>query len=127
MIDAGPSPTNHAELERQHTDGARHTRDLELALGHYEAGMPDGLDRFAAAVEKFGEETLKHMALEESTVLPLARRHLTAEDWVEISAAFSANGDPRFDAETDHECRDLVSRIVNLAPPPIGAGPARKQ
>lgn len=116
-----------AELERQHTDGARHTRDLELALGHYEAGMPDGLDKFAAAVENFGEETLKHMALEESTVLPLARQHLTAEDWVEIGAAFSENGDPRFDAETDHECRDLFSRIVNLAPPPIGVGPARKQ
>jgi hemerythrin-like domain-containing protein len=116
-----------AELERQHTAGARQLRDLEVALGHYEGGMPDGLDRFAAAVEKFGEETLKHMALEESTVIPLAKEHLTAEDWSEISTAFSENGDPRFDAETDHECRDLFSRIVNLAPPPIGVGPARKQ
>jgi len=116
-----------AELERQHTAGATQLRDLELALGHYEGGMPDGLDRFSAAVEKFGEETLKHMALEESTVIPLARKHLTAEDWSEIGAAFSENGDPRFDAETDLECRDLFSRIVNLAPPPIGVGPARKQ
>ena len=114
------------ELERQHVAGAQHARDLELALGHYEAGMPDGLDRFSAAVEKFGEETLKHMALEESTVIPLARKYLTTEDWVEIGAAFSENGDPRFDVETDHECRDLFSRIVNLAPPPIGVGPARK-
>ncbi len=115
-----------AELERQHLAGARNVRDLKLALGHYEAGMPDGLDRFSAAVEKFGEETLKHMALEESTVIPLARKHLTAKDWVEIGAAFSENGDPRFDAETDQDCRDLFSRIVNLAPPPIGVGPARK-
>lgn len=114
-----------AELERQHIVGARHVRDLELALGHYEAGMPDGLDRFSAAVEQFAEETLKHMALEESSVIPLARKHLTTEDWVEIGAAFSENGDPRFDAETDHECRDLFSGIVNLAPPPIGVGPAR--
>lgn len=116
-----------AELERQHLAGARHVRDLELALAHYEAEMPDGLANFSAAVERFGDDTLEHMALEESTVIPLARKHLTGEDWVEIGAAFSENGDPRFDAEADRECRDLFSRIVNLAPPPIGVGPARKQ
>jgi hemerythrin-like domain-containing protein len=116
-----------AELERQHAAGAQHVRDLELALGHYEADIPDGLEKFSAAVEKFADEILKHMAFEESTLIPLARKHLTAEDWVEIGAAFSENGDPRFDAAADHECRDLFSRIVNLAPPPIGVGPARKR
>ncbi len=116
-----------AELERQHSAGTQHVRDLELALGHYEAGIPDGLEKFAAAVEKFADEILKHMAFEESTLIPLARKHLTAEDWVEIGAAFSENGDPRFDAEADHECRDLFSRIVNLAPPPIGVGPSRNR
>lgn len=114
-----------AELERQHVAGAGHVRDLELTLGHYEAGKPGGLDRFSAAVETFAEEITKHMALEENAVFPLARKYLTAEDWVEIGAAFSENGDPRFDAEADQECRDLFSRIVNLAPPPLGVGPAR--
>lgn len=116
-----------AELERQHSAGVQHVRDLELALGHYEAGIADGLEKFSAAVEKFGDEILKHMALEESILIPMARKHLTAEDWVEIGAAFSENGDPRFDAAADHECRDLFSRIVNLAPPPIGVGPARNR
>jgi hemerythrin-like domain-containing protein len=114
-----------AELERQHAEGTQHVRDLELALGHFEAGMPDGLEKFSAAVEKFADEILKHMAFEENTLIPMARQHLTAEDWVEIGAAFSENGDPRFDAGSDQECRDLFSRIVNLAPPPIGVGPAR--
>lgn len=114
-----------AQLQRQHQASAMGVRDLELALGHFEAGMPEGLERFSSAVEKFGEETLKHMALEESVLIPLARKHLTAEDWVEIGAAFSENGDPHFDATVDHEYRDLFSRIVNLAPPPIGVGPAR--
>ncbi len=113
------------ELERQHQEGTRHVRELERALGHYEADLPGGLDQFSTAVEKFSEETLKHMALEESTVIPLAKAYLTAGDWVEIAAAFGENGDPRFDAGTDHECRDLFSRIVNLAPPPIGVGPAK--
>jgi hemerythrin-like domain-containing protein len=116
-----------AELERQHGAGAQHVRDLKLALGDYEAGRPDGLENFSAAVEKFADEILRHMAFEESILIPLARRHLTAEDWVEIGAAFSENGDPRFDAAADHECRDLFSRIVNLAPPPIGVGPARNR
>jgi len=116
-----------AELERQHAAGAQHVRDLELALGHYEAGIADGLEKFSEAVEKFADEILKHMAFEESILIPLARKHLTAEDWVEIGAAFSENGDPRFDPAADHECRDLFSRIVNLAPPPIGVGPARKR
>lgn len=113
-----------AKLEQQHLAGSRHVRDLELALGHYEAGLPDGLEQFHVAVEKFADEIMKHMALEESTVLPLARKYLTAEDWVEICSAFSENGDPRFDAVTDQECRNLFTRIVNLAPPPIGVGPA---
>ncbi|MCF8197224.1 MAG: hemerythrin domain-containing protein [Sulfuritalea sp.] len=113
-----------AELEQQHIEGGRHVRELERALGHYEAGMPEGLNQFSVAVEKFAEETLKHMALEENTVIPLAKKFLTPEDWVEIALAFGENGDPRFDAEADHEFQDLFSRIVNLAPPPIGVGPS---
>lgn len=113
-----------AELEKQHQEGGQHVRDLELALGHYEAGKPDGLEKFATAVDKFAEETWTHMNLEEKTVIPLAKTHLTPEDWVEIGAAFGENGDPRFNADSDSEFRDLFTRIVNLAPPPIGVGPA---
>jgi hemerythrin-like domain-containing protein len=114
-----------AELEKQHAVGGQNVRNLELALGQYEAGLPDGFEKFAEAVEKFADEIMRHMAFEETTLIPLARKYLTAEDWVEIGAAFSENGDPRFNSATDQECRDLFSRIVNLAPPPIGVGPAR--
>jgi len=58
------------------------------------------------------------MALEESTVIPLARKHLTAEDWSEIGAASVKMATRVSTPETDLECRDLFSRIVNLAPPP---------
>jgi hemerythrin-like domain-containing protein len=115
-----------AQLEQQHIVGGRHVRDLEHALGHFEAGSPDGLEKFSASVEKFADEIVRHMAFEESTLMPLAIKHLTAEDWVEIGAAFSESGNPCFDAEADHECRNLFTRIVNLAPPPIGVGAARK-
>jgi hypothetical protein len=85
--------------------------------------MPDGLAQFSDAVDKLMEEAWPHMATEEKVLIPLARKHLLPADWAEIARAFGENGDPRFGAEPDHEFRDLFSRIVNLAPPPIGVGP----
>lgn len=110
-------------LEHQHAEGAEHIRNLEQALGHLEAGMPGGLDNFAQVAERLIEEAWAHMSLEEKVAIPLAKRHLTAEDWLAIAHAFGENGDPRFGAKPEHEFRDLFSRIVNLAPPPIGVGP----
>jgi hemerythrin-like domain-containing protein len=113
------------DLERQHEESAQLGRDLDHALARLEAGMADGLTLFSAAVERLLEEAWQHMATEEKTLIPLARKYLTAEDWAEIAQAFGQNGDPRFGAEPDHEFLDLFSRIVNLAPPPIGVGPDR--
>jgi len=110
-------------LEQQHRESCEHTRQLELTLGQLEAGVPGGLEAFATAAEKLLEEAWEHMSLEEKVVIPLAKKHLTAEDWISIAEAFGENGDPRFGAKPDHEFRDLFTRIVNLAPPPIGVGP----
>jgi len=113
------------QLEEQHRAGREHVKALEMALGRYQAGAPGGREAFMAAAETFADELAVHMALEENVVLPLAKQHLLAEDWAEIAQAFGENGDPRFGAEPDHEFRSLFSRIVNLAPPPIGVGPSR--
>jgi hemerythrin-like domain-containing protein len=112
-----------ATLERQHADGAEHIRKLELALGQLEAGVPGGLDAFASAAENLTEEAWGHMSLEEKTFMPLAKKYLTPGDWIAIAEAFGEHGDPRFGTKPDHEFRDLFTRIVNLAPPPIGVGP----
>ena len=113
------------KLEEQHRSGVEHVKALEMALGRYEAGAPGGRETFMTAAETFADEIAVHMALEENVLIPLAKQHLLAEDWVEIAQAFGENGDPRFGAEPDHEFRSLFSRIVNLAPPPIGVGPVR--
>lgn len=113
-----------ATLERQHAESTTHLRALEQALGQLEAGMSSGLETFALATEKIMDEAWQHMGLEEKVVIPLAKKYLTPEDWIGIAEAFGDNGDPRFGAKPDHEFRDLFSRIVNLAPPPIGVGPA---
>lgn len=110
------------DLERQHLAGTKQLSDLKRVLGRYEAGTSGGFDAFSAAAEKFADETTRHMALEETVVLPLAQKHLTAKDWVEICAAFGQNGELRFAAEIDRRCRELYAQIVRFAPPPIGEG-----
>lgn len=112
------------DLKAQHADSVAHLRQLELMLGQLEAGIPGTLETFAASVEEMVEDARLHMQLEEKTVIPLAKKYLTAEDWVDIAAAFGEHGDPRFGPKPEHEFRDLFTRIVNLAPPPIGVGPS---
>jgi branched-chain amino acid transport system ATP-binding protein len=65
-----------------------------------------------------------HIRLEETTVMPLARRVLTADDWREANAAFAANDDPLFGAAPRAEFAALHARIVRLAPDPYGLGGA---
>lgn len=113
-----------ARLKQQHADSVEHLRKLELMLGQLEAGVPGSLETFASEVEQMVEDARQHMQLEEKTVIPLAKRYLTTEDWIGIAEAFGEHGDPRFGAKPEHEFRDLFTRIVNLAPPPIGVGPA---
>jgi hemerythrin-like domain-containing protein len=115
-----------ATLERQHAESGGHVQQLEQALGQLEAGVPDALATFVKAAENLVDEAWQHMSLEEKVVIPMAKKHLTAEDWISIAEAFGENGDPRFGAKPDHEFRDLFTRIVNLAPPPIGVGPAHE-
>lgn len=113
-----------ARLEQQHADSAEYLRKMELMLGQLEAGVPGSLEAFATVVEQQTEEARQHMQLEEKTVIPLAKKYLTTEDWIGIAEAFGEHGDPRFGEKPEHEFRDLFSKIVNLAPPPIGVGPA---
>jgi hypothetical protein len=63
------------------------------------------------------------MRKEEQQLLPLAERHLTAQDWKEIDAAFAANTDP-IAGLAERDLQQLFSRIASLAPAPIGLGDA---
>jgi hypothetical protein len=48
---------------------------------------------------------------------------LTREDWDTIDDAFAGHADPLVGVDAGNEYRALFTRIVNLAPPPIGIGP----
>ncbi|MBI5107432.1 MAG: hemerythrin domain-containing protein [Rhodocyclales bacterium] len=110
-----------AQLRHQHHAGMRYVEDLHKTLDKYEIDGSPALAAFSDAVEGFAVDILQHMALEESTLLPLASRHLTGEDWVEVGVAFGKNGDPRFVADADHAYADLFRRLINVTLP-SGAG-----
>jgi hemerythrin-like domain-containing protein len=111
-----------ADLEHEHAQGEQLLSNLTVALSVFEAGAAAGLQRFAGEVERFAGYYWNHMQKEEDEVLPLAERVLTDEDWRDIHAAFAANRDPNFAADTQEEFRRLFTRIVNLTPAPVGLG-----
>ena len=64
----------------------------------------------------------KHILVEEKQVIPLARKALLKEDWVDINRAFLDNGDPLFGESAQAEFRELYHRIVSTAPESVGLG-----
>ena len=110
-------------LETEHRTGAHKIRTLEQALARYQAGGEGEFPYSAAPVDDYADFHWKHMRAEEKEVLPLAKEHLTREDWDAIDEAFLGHADPLVGVDSGAEFRGLFRRIVNLAPPPIGLGP----
>ena len=110
------------QLERDHEHGERAIRDLEHALLAFEVLGEARREAFEHAVQGYVDFYLRHMAVEESQVLPAAQRALDAADWATIDAAFATNRDPLTGHEPDDVYRPLFSRIVNRAPAPLGLG-----
>ena len=109
------------DLRAEHVMGAQLIRDLEQALVGLEVGWQGGERVFCAAVDAYAEFHWKHMRKEEQQLLPLAERLLSAEDWREIDAAFAGNDDPIADLR-EQDFDRLFTRIVSLAPEPVGLG-----
>jgi hemerythrin-like domain-containing protein len=110
-------------LDRDHAQGERAIRDLEHHLLAFEMMGDSRRTAFEQAAQNYVDFYLRHMALEETQVLPLAERVLTAQDWLTLDAAFAANRDPLAGHEPEEEYRALYTRIVNTLPSPLGLGP----
>jgi len=108
-------------LRGEHKQGVGLVRELERALVFFEDRWPMGAAEFLQTVDAYAEFHWKHMRKEEEQILPLAERYLSARDWEAIDRAFDVNKDPVAGIkERDFEA--LFTRIVNLAPEPIGLG-----
>lgn len=108
-------------LRADHRRGAELIRELERAVSTFEIAWPDGASQFAAAVKTYADFHWEHMRSEEDVLLPLAEKVLTAEDWQAVDEAFAGNEDPLADLR-QKDFTELFSRIVAIAPAPIGLG-----
>ncbi|HKA41701.1 MAG TPA: hemerythrin domain-containing protein [Burkholderiales bacterium] len=115
-----------AVLEREHAGGEESLRRLAQALNRYEEGGEKEFAGFERQVNNFVEGYRNHMRKEEEQLFPLARKVLTPLDWVMIDAALEENRDPLASERDARDFDRLFTRIVTLAPSPIGVGPPAK-
>lgn len=112
-------------LQAEHRVGAEKIRALDHALERYRRGGPAEFAAFAQTVQAYAAFHWDHMRTEEDRLVPLARRHLLAQDWDEIDAAFAGHSDPLFGATIRNGYEQMFRTVVNLAPAPVGVGPAQ--
>jgi hemerythrin-like domain-containing protein len=110
-----------AMLHAQHEEGARLIRDLHRSLIEFEVSWPKGGVQFLDAVNRYADFHWDHMRREERELLPFAEHYFSDEDWWRLNEAFGANEDPIRGVPED-DFRKLFTRIVNLAPDPVGLG-----
>lgn len=111
-------------LEEEHRQGYRLTRELEHSLIHYLGMGAAGFAQFDETLTRYIDFGWQHINREEAELIPIALSELKAEDWAEIDGAFSENHDPWAGPEGEYAA--LFSKIVNLAPSPLGVGAAGK-
>ena len=110
------------QLDADHVHGESAIRELEHLMLAFEVMGESRRDRFEKAVQHYVDRNLRHMAVEDETVLPAARTHLGEADWAELDSAFATNRDPLTGHPASEEYADLFRRIVQLAPAPVGLG-----
>ncbi len=110
-------------LAWEHESGQSAIRELEQALLRVEEGGPCEFAAFSGAVGDYVDGYMEHMRKEERDLLPLAERVLTAQDWAGIDAAFASHRDPLGGVTRRTEYEELLARIANLMPAPLGFGP----
>lgn len=114
-----------ARLEAEHGLAEARIQALDAALQGYADGAPDGFEAFTAAFETYANFYRNHMLLEEREILPLLKRHFTADDWARANAGCQATPDPMSGTRTadgDEDFRRLFSRLVAATPAPLGLG-----
>jgi len=109
------------ELRAQHTRGESLIRELERTVIAFEVDWPEGAPQFAAAVNDYADFHWTHMRKEEQELLPQCERYFTVDDWRTAADAFGANQNVLAEIK-EREFDRLFTRIVNLAPAPVGLG-----
>ena len=110
-------------LESDHMAGEGRVRALQHDLLAWELIGESRREAFVDAAHRYARFYQEHMHVEETQVLPVARRSLSAADWAELDKAFSMDRDPLAGGAHDPVYDRLFARILMSAPAPIGVGP----
>lgn len=126
VLKAAPEVASHLDrLEQDHAHSEAGVRELQHLLMAWEMLGDSRREAFETKCTRYLDAYMDHMRLEESVILPEAIKHLSAEDWAELDAAFEQNTDPLNGRYARDPVYDrLYSRIVSTAPAPIGLGQA---
>lgn len=111
------------KLEDDHMSGEHRVRELQHLLLAWELLGDSRRQAFDQAARVYADFYLHHMRTEETELLPVAQKLLSASDWEQLNSAFSAQGDPLVSGVRDPMYDRLFTRIVMRAPAPIGVGP----
>ena len=110
------------KLGQQHKQGEQLFVEMLKALSAYEFSGDSEFPGFREAVLKYTQFEREHVIIEERDLLPRAREALEASDWKEIDAAFGENQDPMFGEKWNNEFSDLLNKLINRLPAPLGLG-----
>lgn len=110
------------KLETDHHHGERRVRALQHLLTAWELIGETRRSAFVDAVREYSRFYLDHMRVEETELLPVAQRLVQADERAALDAVFVAERDPLAGGERDPAYDELFSRIVQMAPAPIGVG-----
>ena len=110
------------ELGQQHSEGEILFVEMLKALSAYEFSGEAEYPRFRETVLHYADFERRHAQMEENEVLTRARDVLLPEDWEEIDAAFEENEDPLFGSKWDNEFSELLNKLINRLPAPLGLG-----
>jgi len=112
-------------LEADHLSGERRVRELQHLLTAWELIGEARREAFLAAAQEYVRFHLEHIQLEETEVLPLAAKALSADDLEELDAVFCGLPEPMATGVIGDPAYDrLFSHIVLNTPAPIGVGAA---
>ncbi|MDX9885618.1 hemerythrin domain-containing protein [Thauera sp.] len=113
-------------LEAEHAQAEARIAVLEAAVKGYAQDPVGGFEAFRTAFNAYAEFYRTHMMTEEREVLPLIRKHFTAEDWDRANAGFIADdplsGSRATAKDGDENFAHIFSKLVAAAPAPIGLG-----
>ena len=110
-------------LEMEHIREETAIRDLQHRLLAWEYFGDARRFDFEEEARKYIQFYHEHMRLEETVVIPEARKLLSDAEWKALDGAFAANTHPLAPAAQDEPAfRKLFTRIVMTAPDPIGLG-----